>query len=116
LAEPYNEGGLDFDASGQLWAITDRRIPNELGSQVLEIDINRTSDMVVDAKTLEGIGFESLAVASPAGCLPLGDTPPPVPPPADEQQYRGVPALSPLGLVLASLLLLVTGLAASRRF
>jgi hypothetical protein len=28
----------------------------------------------------------------------------------------GVPALSPLGLVLASLLLLVTGLAASRRF
>ena len=34
LAEPYNEGGLDFDASGQLWAMTDRRIPDSLGSPV----------------------------------------------------------------------------------
>jgi hypothetical protein len=119
MAEPYNEGGLDFDASGQLWAITDRRIPDDLGSQVLKIDIDRNSNMVVNAKTLTEIGFESLAVAPPAGCLPDGGPPPTEPPtvepPADEHQYMGVPSLSPLGLVLASLLLLVTGLAASRR-
>jgi hypothetical protein len=114
LAEPYNEGGLDFDANGQLWAITDRRIPSELGSQVLKIDISRKADMVVDAKTLKEIGFESLAVAPPAGCSSFNE-PPTGEPPINEQQYKGVPALGPLGLAVASLLLLLTGLFAARR-
>jgi sugar lactone lactonase YvrE len=121
LAEPYNEGGLDFDASGRLWAITDRRIPNELGSQVLEIDVDRVADLVVAARTLPGIGFESLAVAPPAGCEQPGEIPGDPPgeePVQDPPEFRtaGVPALSPSGLIIASLLLLLTGLLASRRF
>lgn len=38
-AAPYTEGGLAFDDSGKLWAITDRRLPDSLPSQVMKIDL-----------------------------------------------------------------------------
>jgi hypothetical protein len=124
LAAPYNEGGLDFDANGQLWAITDRRIPDDLGSQVLRIDIDRGSDLVTEATTLVEVGFESLAIAPPAGCDGVNPIDPPDPvdppgvdgPPPSGSAYHGVPIMHPVGLALTALLLLVTGLIAVRRF
>lgn len=113
LAQPYTEGGLDFDGSGQLWAITDRQFPDYQPSEVLKID--KTSGRAVEARTLREGGFESLAIAPPGGCTAFTE-PPPVEPPAGTADYRGVPALSPVGLALASLLVLLTGLLAARRF
>lgn len=63
-AAPYTDGGLDFDADGQLWAVTDRSNAGQL-SQVLKID-KITGVATVIAETLGGI--ESLAVAPPGGC------------------------------------------------
>jgi hypothetical protein len=113
LVEPYAQGGLDFDGSGQLWAITDRRLPNNQGSQVLKI--NRDSGAATEGKTLTEIGFESLAVAAPAGCESSIDPPPP-PPQQGSVHTAGVPAMNPFGLAIASILLLLTGLVAVRRF
>jgi len=113
LALPYTEGGLDFDASGQLWAITDRQLPDYKPSQVLKI--SKTSGQVLEAKTLREVGFESLAIAPPGGCTPDFE-PAPIEPPDGSDGYRSVPALGPIGLALASILLLLTGLLATRRF
>jgi hypothetical protein len=118
LALPYTEGGLDFDETGQLWAITDRQFPVYQPSQVLRLD--KTTGRAMEARTLREGGFESLAIAPPGGCTQQDDSPPldapPVDPPAGANQYKGVPALSPIGLALASLLVLLTGLLATRRF
>jgi len=118
LALPYTEGGLDFDETGQLWAITDRQSPDYQPSQVLKV--SKESGLAVDAKSLREVGFESLAIAPPGGCVPAIDPPavdpPPTNPPVDAANYRSVPALGPFGLALASVLLLLTGLLATRRF
>jgi len=105
----YTEGGLDFDASGQLWAITDRRIPDNQPSQVFRIDHN--SGFASGKRVLSEIGFESLAIAPPTGCEPDVEPPPqPV-----LTQTASVPALGTKGLTLFALLLLMTGLVAARR-
>jgi outer membrane protein assembly factor BamB len=109
LALPYTEGGLDFDKSGQLWAITDRQFPDYDPSQVMKLD--KATGLASEVKTLKEYGFESLAIAPPGGCSPLDDAPP-----VDAANYRSVPALGPFGLALASGLLLLTGLLATRRF
>ncbi|MEE4218065.1 MAG: hypothetical protein V2I48_10680 [Xanthomonadales bacterium] len=71
-ADPYAEGGLSFDDSGMLWAITDRR--SELGaalpSQVLKIDLD-TQTISTTGNTSES-GFESLAITLPRGCKSNG--------------------------------------------
>jgi hypothetical protein len=109
----YTEGGLDFDANGQLWAITDRRIPDNQPSQLFRIDL--ATGAASGKRVLSEIGFESLAIAPPAGCDP--DIEPPPPPPALplEAVTFGVPSLGPIGLAVAALLLLATGLLAVRR-
>ena len=117
VADPYTEGGLDFDADGQLWAITDRRQIDDQPSQVMKIDW--TSGTASDKRILSEIGFESLAIAPPAGCEPTSEPPPPIPPPPPIQDlatYAGVPALNALALAIGSILLLLTGLFAARRF
>ena len=117
-ADPYTEAGLDFDQGGLLWAVTDRRLPDDLPSQSMQVDPQ--TGTASGKKILQEIGFESLAIAPPAGCdltvTPPDDviTPPDdVPPPSGT--VRGVPGLNPIGLAIASLLLLITGLLAARR-
>ena len=117
-ADPYTEGGLDFDEGGLLWAVTDRRLPNDLPSQAMQVDPQ--SGVASGKKILQEVGFESLAIAPPAGC-DLTVTPPDdvVTPPDDVippgGTVRGVPGLNPIGLAITSLLLLLTGLLAARR-
>lgn len=64
-AGKYSEGGLSFDDSGQLWAITDRRALN-LPSQVMKLD--RFSGTASDVVQTTEAGFESLAISVPRGC------------------------------------------------
>jgi len=109
--DPYTEGGLDFDASGQLWAITDRRVPDNQPSQVFRID--RTTGAASGKQVLSEIGFESLAIAPPVGCEPVVEPPPP--PPPGQEHTVGVPALGSIGLSMAVFVLLATGLVAVRR-
>jgi len=114
--DAYTEGGLDFDANGQLWAITDRRVPDNQPSQVFRIDL--TTGAASGKRVLSGIGFESLAIAPPADCEPDVEPPPPPPPPPAPVTLAptaSVPALGPIGLAMAALLLLATGLLAVRR-
>jgi hypothetical protein len=67
----YTEGGLAFDSSGQLWAITDRTGLLDSGpSQVMRI--NTSTGAASDIRETTEVGFESLAVAVPSGCAPLG--------------------------------------------
>ena len=67
----YTQGGLAFDSSGQLWAITDRTGLLESGpSQVMRI--NTSTGTASDIRDTSEVGFESLAVAVPGGCAPLG--------------------------------------------
>jgi hypothetical protein len=74
-AEDYLEGGLSFDDSGQLWAITDRRLTNvlvDVPSQVMKINkVTGAATEVKDTKYADGTaetGFESLAITVPRGC------------------------------------------------
>lgn len=107
-AGDYNQAGLAFDADGKLWAITDRRIINnsiaDLPSQILQIDV-ATGAATLMSTTTE-IGFESLAIAPPSACgisAPSGN------------EFEGIPTLSPAGLLLAMIILLLAGLSALRR-
>ncbi|GAB4183088.1 MAG: hypothetical protein Tsb002_05110 [Wenzhouxiangellaceae bacterium] len=102
----YVDAGLDFDADGRLWAITDRRNVNggNNPSQILEID-PETGIATLVAETL--VGIEGMAIAPPGGCGTNGGggmLPP-----------TAVPALSLGGLISAGLLLLLSGLILLRR-
>jgi len=105
-ALPYSQAGLSFDASGKLWAITDR---SELGqfSQIISIDTE--SGFATHEATASILGFESLAIAAPGGCeLPL-------PSPGDviQDDYL-IPSLNNPGKLLAILALMLTGFAGLR--
>lgn len=67
---PYTEGGLAFDESGLLWAITDRATQLE-ASQAVQLDISSGNATVVRDTNLEGL--ESLAITSPRNCAPNGN-------------------------------------------
>lgn len=63
---PFAEAGLSFgDNENELWAVTDTS-PNVEASQVLRINI--ATRTVVETHTTQETGFESLAIAPPAGC------------------------------------------------
>jgi len=67
----YTQGGLAFDSSGQLWAITDRTgLLNSGPSQVMQI--NTSTGAASEIRETKETGFESMAVAVPGGCAPLG--------------------------------------------
>jgi len=99
---PYANAGLAFDADGGLWALTDRRengVP-DIASEILRIDPETGSaQKVADA---ELVGFESLAIAPPAGCEPRGDG-------SSPQPAEPVPAAGPA--TLGALILMLLGLA-----
>jgi len=68
----YTQGGLGFDSSGQLWAITDRTslLDDSGPSQIMRI--NTSTGAASEIRETSEVGFESLAVAVPGGCAPLG--------------------------------------------
>lgn len=67
----YTEGGMSFDASGQLWAITDRaQLLTSFPSQVMKI--NTDTGAAFDVRNTTERGFESLAIAVPQGCATPG--------------------------------------------
>lgn len=98
-AQPYNEGGLGFDADGNLWAITDRSGLDNQPSQILSIDVD-TGTATVVSTTIE-TGFESLAIAPPTSCE-AGLV---------EDEYPAIPSLGPLGLLAAIIALMFSGVA-----
>jgi len=99
-ASPYNNAGLEFDDSGVLWAITDRRaVPGgDFPSEVLRID-PLTGEAEKVAETV--VGIESLAIDTPAECSAGVGSPPGVP----------VPLMSGLGGVVLVLLIWLIGMA-----
>jgi len=107
-ADAYNQAGLAFDNEGALWAITDRRGVNNsvdgLPSQVLRID-EGTGTATWVANTNE-VGFESLAIASPTGC---------VTPVIRAGDAEGIPTLGGIGLLFTIFILMLSGLIILRR-
>ena len=107
----YNQGGLAFDSSGGLWAITDRRIVNgeiaDLASQILSIDVSSGTASVVSSTS--EIGFESLAIAPPTQCSGPGTGV------NDDERDPRIPTMSATGRMLAILALLFTGFGILRK-
>ena len=113
----YNQGGMTFDSTGKLWAITDRRVINNsienLPSQILSINTKTGEATVVSDTSKIGksgeVGFESLAIASPSPCrIALGFE-------TSEETVPTVPTLGLAGRALAILLLMLGGVTILRR-
>ena len=105
-ALPYNEGGLAFDGSGKLWAITDRSGLNNQPSQVLSIDVG--TGLATPVSVTVETGFESLAIAPPANCeFQIGR--------GYDDPYDRIPTLGPIGLLLTTLALMIVGMIFLRR-
>ena len=102
-ALPYHEGGLAFDAEGNLWAITDRSSLDNQPSQVLSINVDTGLATVVS--TTSETGFESLAIAPPTDCE-AG---------VDIDEYQPIPALSKTGLLVVITSLMLAGMIILRR-
>jgi hypothetical protein len=110
-AGAYTEAGLSFDENKNLWALTDRSNLGNLeyfSSEVLRIDIETGAATKVSTTKLAGsntdlTGFESLAVAAPAGCD------------GEPDEYTAIPTLDRMGLLLMLLTLLTPGLLALHR-
>jgi len=107
-AGAYNQAGLAFDNEGTLWAITDRRGVNKsidgLPSQVLRLNMEDGSATWV-ADTNE-VGFESLAIASPANCAVTARA---------DNWYAPIPTMSQTGLLLTIFVLMLSGLLTLRK-
>lgn len=89
----FTDGGLDFDASGQLWGVADMTGTSINGDPSVLFNINpMTGAATRVATTLTGV--ESLAIADPVCTAPEGE---PVPP--------AIPALGTAGLALLGALL-----------
>ena len=98
---------MSFDASGKLWAITDRSALG-LTSEIISIDVN-SGIATLESDTGNVRGFESLAAAPPAGCT--------TEPPGEEPTRTGdvsVPTLDGPGRFIAILVLMLTGLVGIR--
>ncbi len=100
----YNEAGMDFDANGELWAITDRSQIDNQKSQILKINV-QTGAATLVATSVNETGYESLAIAPPTECSAPG--------PADE--LPRIPTLSLTGSIFAILILMLAGIPYLRR-
>ena len=105
-ADEYNQAGLAFDSDGTLWAITDRRIPTDLPSQILRIDVD-TGTATLVSSTSE-VGFESLAIGPPTACSITRGT-------DNKEGFQGIPTLSQSGRLLAIFVLMLAGMLILRR-
>lgn len=104
-ASDYDQAGLAFDASGELWAITDR---SRMGHFSEVLRINRDTGLATLQATTNVLGFESLAIAPPGNCA----LPPSFKPPSEAYP---VPFLDSPGKLLTILILLFTGFAGLRK-
>ncbi len=101
-AADYYEAGLSFDDEGRLWAITDRNGQGQTrSSEILELDLD-TGRATLRART-EQTGFESLAVAAPAGC---NSEPPQLP---NRNGLPAIPVMDAYGKLATILVLLIAG-------
>ena len=106
----YNNAGLSFDREGRLWAITDRRAVGgqniDGASQILLIDPASGQAAVQAETSFNGgeplIGLEPLAIAPPGGCGEVG-------------RPAAIPSMSPVGMLLLMLSLLLFGSLQFRR-
>lgn len=101
---PYANAGLSFDASGRLWAVTDRRDSGaiDLPSQIIEIDPR--SGAAISVRDADLVGFESLALAPPlCGAMVPGEGD------VEEDEPPAIPATGPISLLVMALLLLLFG-------
>ena len=101
----YNEAGMDFDATGVLWAITDRSQIDGQKSQILRIDTDTGAATLV-ATTVNQVGYESLAISPPTSCSA---------PAEGEDDLPRIPTLSLAGRLSAALILLLAGMLFLRR-
>lgn len=105
-ANPYNNAGLSFDESGELWAITDRR---QVGGVDHPSDILKIDTQTGQAKRVATsiVGLESLAIAPPSNCeRVLNPTPTPGIP---------IPTVSFWGLLGLGFLMLMLGVIYTRQ-
>lgn len=105
-ALPYNEAGLAFDASGGLWAITDRSGLDNQPSQILMIN-PATGEATPVSMTVE-TGFESLAITAPTNCDADDSA-------SADDDLPAIPALNRIGYLVTSICLALIGLVALRR-
>jgi hypothetical protein len=101
----YHQAGMDFDATGALWAITDRSQIDAQKSQILKIDLVTGAATLVST-TVNQIGYESLAISPPNSCNA---------PAEGEDGLPAIPTLSLAGRVSAVLILLLAGMLFLRR-
>lgn len=112
-ASDYYQAGLSFDVDGRLWAITDRNGQGQSNpSQILELNLE-TSQARLQSQTQQ-TGFESLALAPPAGCIAVQPPLPPVPPPNRGDGLPSIPSLDAYGKLATILTLLMAGFMALR--
>lgn len=102
----YSEGGMAFDSSGVLWAITDRSLIDSASSEILRIDVITGAATVVSSTT--EIGFESLAIGPPSDCVTHSRD-------ETDDGVERIPSLSPAGRLLAIFVLMFAGMAILRR-
>jgi hypothetical protein len=111
-AASYNDAGLAFDASGNLWAITDRTAVNgqNSGSQILSIDLNSGTASIV-AETFTGIESLAITALNCSGIIDDEDDGGPGDPDGDpEPEAQGVPAVTaPALVVLLAIMLMLAG-------
>lgn len=99
----FTDGGLDFDAAGQLWGVADMTGTTINGEPSVLFRIDPATGAAERvASTLAGV--ESLAIAAPVCNAPEGEPPPPA-----------IPALDRSGLLLLGLLLAAFGVATLRQ-
>jgi hypothetical protein len=74
-AGSYNEGGLAFDDSGQLWAILEshEQQPPYAPSPSQIVKIDTLTGLASDSQFTSEVGYESLAITVPRGCEPVGN-------------------------------------------
>ena len=97
----FADGGLDFDATGQMWAILDYRPPDDnRPSDIVRID-PETGNATFVATTLPEM--EGLAIAPMAGCRGPGPV---------ASEHAAVPATGVAARMLLALALMFGGLAA----
>ncbi len=89
LGLSFEDAGLAFDETGQLWLVTDRNDAQQgvfRPSRVYKVNKDTGNTSFV-SETL--VGVEALAIAEPGGCEPRG-----------EQAPIAIPSMSRLGMIL----------------
>ena len=90
------DAGLDFDATGQLWAILDPEPLDLAASRVARLSLSSGAGTVVASSSVGPIAMEGLAISPPGACLVQ-----PQPSELSSVPGPGMPMLALLGLLSA---------------